>query len=166
MADFEQAKKVFDGLSQMLDNRNWNYKKFEEDLVISSTVKGEDLPVEFIVHVDPETEVVRFLSKLPFAFGDDKRIDGALAICAANNSMVNGSFDYNITNGEVVFRLCNSFRDGSTISEAAFEYIVMVCHLHSIFVSYHLNILEECISFTSFNYSFPRVKSFTFYYYI
>ena len=126
MADFTEAKKVYDGLLHALDNRGWNYQKFEDDLVITSTVKGEDLPVEFIVHVDPQTEVVRFLSKLPFTFGDDKRIDGALAVCAANISMVNGSFDYNITTGEVVFRLCNSFRDGSVISESAFEYIVMV----------------------------------------
>ena len=126
MAEFEQAKKVYDALLQSLDNRGWKYNKFEDDLVITSTVQGEDLPVEFVVHVDPQAEVIRFLSKLPFVFDDEKRIDGALAICAANMHIMNGSFDYDITKGSIIFRLCNSFRDGSVLSDAAFEYIVMV----------------------------------------
>lgn len=122
----DYAKKVFATMVKMLDERDWNYEKDEENLVIHSGVKGDDLPVEFIVAVDSEREVVRFLSKLPFAMPEDKRIDGALAVCVANNGMVNGSFDYDINDGEIVFRLTTSFKSESVLSEDLFEYMIMV----------------------------------------
>lgn len=124
--NMKHAKEVFATLVKMLDTRGWHYEKHEEDLVISSGIKGDDLPVEFIIVVDADREVVRFLSKLPFSMPEDKRIDGAIAICVANNSMVNGNFDYNIDNGDIYFRLTTSFKSGSILSEDLFEYVIMV----------------------------------------
>ena len=45
----------------MLDNRDWHYEKIEEDLVIKSGVKGDDLPIDFIMKVNPHNEIVSFI---------------------------------------------------------------------------------------------------------
>lgn len=124
--NMKQAKEVFATLVKMLDTRDWKYSKDEENLIIRSGVKGDDLPVEFIIAIDAEREVVRFLSKLPFSMPEDKRVDGAIAVCVANNGMVNGSFDYDISDGDIIFRLTSSFKSGSILSEDLFEYMIMV----------------------------------------
>ena len=121
----KEAKKVFDSLVKMLDERDWNYEKHEDELLIRSIIKGEDLPIEFLMVVKPKNQLVQFLSKLPFSFPDDKRVDGAIAICVANYGLIDGSFDYDINDGEIIFRLNSSYRE-SVLGPDLFEYMIMV----------------------------------------
>ena len=123
--NMKKAKEVFDTLVSMLDSIGWHYEKHEQDLLIKSGVKGDDLPIEFIVVVKPKQEVVQFLSRLPFSFPEDKRVDGAIAVCVANYGLVDGSFDYDLTDGDVIFRLTSSYRE-STLSQELFQYMIMV----------------------------------------
>lgn len=123
--NMKKAKEVFDVLVKMLDTRDWKYEKHEEKLLIKSGIKGDDLPVEFIVVVKPRNEVVQFISMLPFNMPEDKRVDGAIAVCAANYGLVDGSFDYDLRDGEIIFRMTSSYRD-SHLSEDLFEYMIMV----------------------------------------
>ena len=121
----KKAVEVYDTLCSMLDNINWKYEKVEEKLMIKSGVKGEDLPIDFLVIVKPLNQVVQFLSSMPFNMPEDKRVEGALAICTANYGLVDGSFDYDLSDGQIVFRLTSSYRE-SLLSEALFEYMIMV----------------------------------------
>ena len=123
--NMEKAKEVFDALVDMLDTRDWKYDKFEEDLVIKSGIKGEDLPIEFLIVVKPKNQVVQLLSRLPFQIPEDKRVDAAIAICVANNGLVDGSFDYDIGEGDITFRLTCSYRE-SFLSADLFEYMILV----------------------------------------
>ncbi|MBO5714883.1 MAG: YbjN domain-containing protein [Clostridia bacterium] len=123
--NMQKAKEVFDVLVTMLDTRDWKYEKHEEKLLIKSGIKGDDLPVEFIMVVKPRNEVVQFISMLPFNMPEDKRVDGAIAVCAANYGLVDGSFDYDLRDGEIIFRMTSSYRE-STLSEDLFEYMIMV----------------------------------------
>ena len=120
-----KAKEVFDALVNMLDTRDWKYDKFEEDLVIKSGIKGEDLPIEFIVVVKPKNQVVQLLSRLPFQIPEEKRVDAAIVICVANNGLVDGSFDYDIAEGNITFRLTSSYRE-SELGADLFEYMILV----------------------------------------
>jgi hypothetical protein len=127
-----KAEAVFDTLIDMLDTRDWKYEKHEEKLLIKSCIKGDDIPIEFIVVVNPKNEVVQFISSLPFKMPEDKRVEGALAVCAANYTLLDGSFDYDIRDGKIIFRMTSSYR-GSIFSENVifitkdlFEYMIMV----------------------------------------
>lgn len=123
--NMQKAKEVFDALVDMLDTRDWKYDKFEEDLVIKSGIKGDDLPIEFIIVVKPKNQVVQLLSRLPFQIPEDKRVDAAIAVCVANNGLVDGSFDYDIGEGDITFRLTCSYRE-SFLSADLFEYMILV----------------------------------------
>lgn len=120
-----RAKETYNTLCKMLDNRDWHYDKIEEDLVIKSSVKGDDLPIDFIMRVNPRNEIVSFISWLPFKIDESKRVDLALAICAANYVLADGSFDYDLSDGTVLFRLTSSYRE-SVLSEDLLEYMLMV----------------------------------------
>ena len=67
--DMKKAREVYASLISMLDSINWSYEKEEEKLIIRSGVNGDDLPVEFLVVVNPKNEVVQFISQLPFTKG-------------------------------------------------------------------------------------------------
>lgn len=123
--DMAQAKQTYENLCKMLDERDWRYERVDESLTIKSGVKGEDLPIEFIVRVNPRNQIVSFLSLLPFEIDESKRVDLALAVCAANYSLADGSFDYNLANGKILFRLTSSYRN-SVLSADLFEYMIMV----------------------------------------
>ena len=125
MADerkIKAAKATYDVLCKKLDDMN---DKIEENYVIKSGVRGDDLPIEFIIAVEPDTQIVRLLSKLSFDIAEEKRIDAAIAVCAANNGLVAGNFDYDILKGEIIFRMTNDFRE-SLLSGEVFEFMIIV----------------------------------------
>ena len=122
--ELRKAREVYSNLVNMLDTRDWKYEKFDDDLVIRSGIKGDDLPIEFIVFIKPDNQVVQFISKLPFNIPEDKRVDAAIAVCVANYGLVDGSFDYDISDGEIRYRLTCSYRE-SYLGADLFEYMIM-----------------------------------------
>ncbi len=123
--DMQKAVSVYNKLINMLDTNDWNYEKIEDKLMIRSGIKGEDLPIEFIIRIKPEQQIIQYLSVLPVEMPEDKRIDGAIATCVANYGLVDGSFDYDISDGSIIFRLTSSYRE-STIGDDLFEYMIYV----------------------------------------
>ena len=130
MADekLERAQKVYGTLCSTLDSHEWHYKKDEEKLSIDCGAQGEDLPMEITIKVDAERQLIMLLSHLPFVISEDKRLDVAIAVSAVNDRLVDGSFDYNIADGHMFFRMTSSFIE-SEIGNELFTYMLMVsCH--------------------------------------
>lgn len=123
MKNPEQAKVVFGQFCQTLDKHDWKYQKDEEKLLISCSARGDDLPMELNIRVDADRSVVVLFSHMPFAIQEDKRLDLAVAVTAINNALADGSFDYNIADGNLYFRMTNSFVD-STLGEEVFSHML------------------------------------------
>lgn len=113
MADEKQtkAKKIYATMVSALEDEKWRFDVKEDELKIVSGATGEDLSMRFTVTVDAKREVIQFLSPLPFNMAEDKRIDAAIAVCVANYGIVNGSFDYDMRDGEIRYRLTTSYVD-------------------------------------------------------
>lgn len=107
----ERAKKVYATLCEALDERNWKYEKVDDELLVHFTVNGDDLPMQYIIFADVDRQLLRLLSPLPFDMSEDKRIDGAIAACHATYGLMDGSFDYDLSNGEIAFRMTSAFLD-------------------------------------------------------
>jgi len=128
MADenmMRQATDVYETLCSALDNKKWHYQRHDEDLTVTCTVRGDDLPMDLVIIVNPRSQVVSVFSQLPFRIDEEKRMEAALAVCIANYGLVNGSFDYDIRDGEIRFRVTSSFRD-SSLGEELFIYMVSI----------------------------------------
>lgn len=119
----EQAQAVFATLCRALDAREWHYQKDEEGLCIECGARGDDLPMEITVKVDAERMVIRLISHMPFVIQEDKRLDVAIAVSSINNMLVDGSFDYDITSGQIFYRMTSSFLE-SEIGEEVFLYMI------------------------------------------
>ena len=128
MADskqLKQAKNAYSTLCSMLDNRGWNYDKNENELSISCMVQGKDLPFKILFNIDTDHSLINLFSYLNLKIPTEKLVNTAVAVNIINSVLVDGSFDYDILNGNILFRLTSSYRD-SLISEKAFEYILNV----------------------------------------
>lgn len=122
------TKTTFDTLCKALEHHDWHFKKDEENLTIECGAQGDDLPMEITIVVDLERMLIILMSHLPFVMPDDKRIDAAVAVSAVNYALVDGSFDYDIKSGHMIFRMSNSFRE-SLVGEELFMYMILVsCH--------------------------------------
>ena len=124
-AKLESAKKTFQTLCRMLDSRDWSYEKDEEALVIKCGARGEDLPMDIVIRVDKLRSLVSLLSQMPFEIKEDKRIDAAIALTMVNYQLADGSFDYDLKSGRIIFRLTSSFL-GSELGEELFEYMLFI----------------------------------------
>ena len=119
------AQAVYNDICGMLDEKGIKYTRHDDDLVISCTVRGEDIPMDIIIFVHEKQQIVRILSPMPFTVPEDKRMDMAVAVNVANYGIMDGSFDYDISDGDVRFSLTSSYRE-SILSKELFDYMFMV----------------------------------------
>ena len=119
----ELAKQVYQTLCEAIERREWHFGKDEEKLLVHFGVNGDDIPMQFILIVDAERQLIRVMSPLPFKMSEAKRMEGAIATCAASFGMADGSFDYDLSDGTIVFRMTASFRE-SLIGEGLFQYLI------------------------------------------
>ena len=117
------AQQVYKTLCDTLDNCDLKYGKEEDKLLVHFGMNGDDIPMHFIIFVDAKKELVTALSPMPFKMCEEKRMEGAIAACAATYGMVDGSFDYDLSDGTIAFRLTVYFGD-SQLGEGIFKYIV------------------------------------------
>lgn len=121
-----EAQKVYQMFKDHLTRNNFHYESFDDKLLIKLTVQGEDLPQPTFIHVLADRDVVQVISPIPSKIPDDKRVDGAVAVAVANYGMVNGSFDYDMSDGEVRFRVTQSYK-GIELSDDLVGYILRIC---------------------------------------
>ncbi|MGN0114783.1 MAG: hypothetical protein ACI396_05610, partial [Acutalibacteraceae bacterium] len=132
MADekLARAQKVFNTMCETFSSNEWFYTKDEGSLSIEFKVKGDDLPMEFNVKIDAKRQLIMLLSQLPFTVPEDKRLDVAIAVSVVNNKLADGSFDYDIATGTLLFRMTSSFME-SDIGNDLFMYL-MICSSNTI----------------------------------
>lgn len=121
----KNAQNVFKTLCQMLDEKGLRYEKHADDLVVNFIMGGDDLPMQFVLNIDAERELIRLISPIPVTFEGDKRVEGAIATCQVNYRIADGSFDYDFGRGRILFRVTSSYID-SLISKDVFEYMIAV----------------------------------------
>ena len=120
--EMKLATQVYDTLCRALDDRKWKYDKDEEKLVVHFDVRGEDIPMKMIIFVDAERQLIRLISPMN-EMSEEKRLDGAIAVCDASWNIVDGSFDYDISDGSITFRMTAPFRE-SEIGVELFQYLI------------------------------------------
>ncbi len=126
MADekmIKEAKKVYKTLCDTLDLIGWTYDRHDDDFIVTLGVNGDDLPMNFVLGIDPDSQLIRCLSRLPVQFTAENMVAGAIVCAHATWRLIDGSFDLNISNGNVTFRMNASYAD-SLISTELIRYLI------------------------------------------
>ncbi len=119
---------IYEMIKKHLQDNDFKFKSHDEDLAVSFTVQGEDLPQPTVIRVIDERELVRVDSPIPVNMPEDKRFEAAVAVAVANNSLLNGNFDFDMEDGSITYRVTQSYV-GTDISEDTLTYIMGVVFL-------------------------------------
>lgn len=111
----------------MLDGNDWHYKKDDAKLKIECGAQGDDLPMDISIRIDSDRQLVVLLSHLPFVVSEDKRLDIAVATSVINYKLVDGSFDFDIEDGHMFFRMTSSYRESELAKEVFFYMLMCSC---------------------------------------
>ena len=114
MAADRAALRMFETVKEYLDDNNYRYSDVDlknDELAISATFSGDDLPMRLLLIVSPSRELVRIRSWLPFECPKDKMAIMAIAVCIANYGLMRGTFDLDISDGSIGYRLSQSYHD-------------------------------------------------------
>ena len=125
MATEMQARTVYEAFKQWFDDKGFHYDAYDDEMAISLTVRGEDLPQPTIVRVMEERDVVQILSPIPGKIPEEKRQELAVAVAVANYGLINGGFDFDINDGEIRYRLCQSFKE-ATVNQEMIGYLMNI----------------------------------------
>ncbi len=117
------ANQVYGTLCDALDERGWSYKKEEEQLLVHFGVRGNVVSLQILIFVDADRQMIRVVSPIGFNMKRDNLLDGAIACTVASYGMVDGNFDYDVSDGSIVYRLTASYR-GSKIGKGLFHYLI------------------------------------------
>jgi hypothetical protein len=117
------ANQAYQIMIAALDNMNWKYKRDDEKLMVRFSATGNDLSTSFAFFIDADRQLIRLLGFLPFEMSEDKRVEGSIATNVANYKFVDGSFDYDIGTGKIIWRMTSSFCD-SLLSTDLFRYMI------------------------------------------
>ncbi len=123
MSHSEKAVRVYEAFKAHLQAKDFHFDPHDDDLVITMTVHGEDLPQPTIIRVIDERDLVQILSPIPSSIPEDKRTDAAVAVAVANYGTLNGSFDYDMSDGEIRFRVTQSYID-CEVSDDLIRYLL------------------------------------------
>lgn len=121
----KMGQNVYEMICGMFDDIDYHYARHDEDHVITCTVNGDDIPMDIIFAVRDERQIVQLLSPMPFRIPEDKRVDLALATTVVNNRLIDGSFDFDLSDGRITFRLTASYVE-SILGKDLFQYMLMV----------------------------------------
>lgn len=121
------TKEVFTSFCNYLDEIEWKYDINEDEGIYQIFVssKGEDLQINLSVNFLVNNQIVTIYSKLPFIVSEEKRVEMALAIHMINNAILDGTFCYDINEGEIYFKMTSCFR-GGLISKETFNYLLFL----------------------------------------
>lgn len=124
----DKAKEVFKKFTQYLQKIEWNFKTDTSDgnLFIVTNVVGDDLPMEIIIKIIAERQIIYISSPLPFKFEKERKTAGTVAVCMINNSILNGSFTFDFEDGSMAFKLVSSYCGCEVVSDEFFEYLITV----------------------------------------
>lgn len=117
------AQKVYATVCAAIDEKGWKYERMDNDLIIKLCLRGDDLPIHHVIIVDAKQQLLRMASPIPLEMAEDKRTEGAIITSLATALLRDGSFDYDLMTGRIVFRMTSSFRD-SEIGKGMIHYFV------------------------------------------
>lgn len=107
-----------------LDERNYKYDADEEKGKIFFKMSSDDgLSTNHVFQVNKDRNLVSFLSFLPFKVSEESRVNLAIATTMVNYKFANGCFDFNINNGNLIFRVVQSTRE-QTINTEIVKYMM------------------------------------------
>lgn len=118
----KRADTVLRLIGEALDDLGLKYDKDDENRIIDIEFVGNDIPISMRFFVNAAMENTALYSILPFTVPEEKVLETAYLLNHINNRILDGSFEMNISNKMILFRINNSYA-GCMISKESFDVL-------------------------------------------
>ena len=150
MSKENEALALYKTLCQTLDNMRWHYTKEEDQFVVRATAIGNDLSMDLFMKIDAERQVMYLKSPMPFIVPAPLRDKLATAVVMANFTMLNGSFEYDLSDGYLAFKMVVPYME-SIVSERVCHYMIMVsCQMTDKFNDKFMALVDNTMTLAEF----------------
>ena len=150
MSKEAEAKVMYNTLCQTLDNMRWQYSKEEDKLIIRTSAIGQDLSMKLFMKIDEDRQVMYLKSPMPFDIPEDCREMMMKAVIMANYSMLNGSFEFDLSDGYLAFKMVIPYME-SIVSEKVCDYMVKLsCNMTDKFNDKFKALVDGTMNITEF----------------
>lgn len=126
------AAELWNQLLAFFENASIKYESIyapneEGDYLLRTRFRGDDLPMEFLIGIDANRQVL-FLKSLELVkVSEDKLPTVAMAVCAMNDKIFDGSYALSLKRGTVMFTYTIPFA-GSLIHESVLMQMMAICN--------------------------------------
>ena len=125
MSKQSEALSLYKTLCQTLDNMHWHYQKEEDKFVVRTSAVGKDLTMPLFIKIDAERQVMYIKSAMPFDIPTGIRETIVKAVVLANYTMLNGSFEFDSSDGYLAFKIVAPYME-SILSEKVCHYMISI----------------------------------------
>lgn len=117
----KRAQEAYDALRASLDGMTIKYKESAGALYrVEFEMTGKFIPMKYSIVIDPARQVILMFVYLLFRVPEDRREDVAVVTSFANFMLADGSFDFDIDDGSIVYRMASSFKE-SLVGKGLFD---------------------------------------------
>lgn len=128
------ALNIYSDMCDVLDENGFVYDKDDDKLRVELFVANtNNISIKFIMMINIEMQTIMLTSPIDLKMSEDKQMEGILSACIASNNLPDGSFDYDLPNRSVSFRLTFSYK-GSLVGKGLF--LRLICYSYSIVSKY------------------------------
>lgn len=128
------ALNIYSDMCDVLDENEFVYDKDDDKLRVELFVANtNNISIKFIMMINIEMQTIMLTSPIDLKMSEDKQMEGILSACIASNNLPDGSFDYDLPNRSVSFRLTFSYK-GSLVGKGLF--LRLICYSYSIVSKY------------------------------
>ncbi len=103
---------MYQAACKALKENDWSFAEHPENLVITAGAKGDKMPIPLIIQEQRNINTLSIYSELPFTVPETARDRIAVAINLINYNIINGCFDYQCTQGKIIFRIAQYVGEG------------------------------------------------------
>lgn len=104
------SRSVYETLCAVLEREELRFDRYDDEMRTSLRFSGgENLPLRVVISVRPRTMVIKYKVFLEFSVPENKRVEMATAVCVASYGLQIGAFEFDISDGELGYRLAMPF---------------------------------------------------------
>ena len=129
----EYSKILYNMLFEVIDEREYFYRKFDDKLVIQFMARYGKIPLQINTYIDEEHEFIKMIGILYTSFDEEKRLEGAIAIAHLNSYLANGNFEYDINDGSIRYKLVQCYAESKISKDLLDDMIENILTLTDIF---------------------------------
>jgi len=98
-----KGKKTFEAIRKVLTDNDFEFRAYEEKLVIETGASGDDLPMRMLILVEPEAERVQIRIPMQFTCPEEKLAECAILTCYASSKLAFGQYNLDVLNGDIAY---------------------------------------------------------------